>query len=43
MNAVFIVMAAFVVVGLTFSNFDKKTRLLIFLIAATMITYITFK
>ena len=43
MNAVIILLAAFVVIGLTFTSFNRKTRLLVFFIAACMVAYITIK
>lgn len=43
MQSIFVLIIAFVGLGLIFQKYDKRTRLLVLLVAVSMIIYVTIK
>lgn len=42
MQAILLLLVLFVALGLVFPKYDKKTFLLVFFVAASMVIYVTF-
>ncbi len=43
MQSIFVLFIAFVGLGLIFQKYDKRTRLLVLLVAASMVAYVTLR